>query len=273
MIIWLASYPKSGNTWLRALLSTYFFAQQKDKLNFDILKEIPNFVQSRFFSKIVDLNKLKNEPLEICNYWNAAQTRINLSNETKFFKTHNACVSVKEKWFTTKENSIGYIYIVRDPRSVVCSMASHSNIKIENSVEDLLNKNFIGYNGEYSLAELTCSWKINYLSWKKKKNFPGIIIKYEDFKDNPYNEFEKILLFLKDKINFKFDKVSVQKTLDTCSFTNLKNLENDKGFVEAKNGKFFRKGLKDSWKTELPSSLQKKIENNLGEEMRELGYI
>ena len=69
-----------------------------------------------------------------------------------------------------KRNSSGYIYIVRDPRSVVCSLAP-PNIKIENSVDDLLNKNFIGYNGKFSLAELTCSWKINYLSWKKRKTF------------------------------------------------------------------------------------------------------
>ena len=272
MIIWLASYPKSGNTWLRAMLSTYFFLRENE-FHFDILKEIPNFVQSRYFSHLLDLNKLKNNPLEICNYWNSAQSRINLSNGTKFFKTHNACISYKEKWFTTKENSSGYIYIVRDPRSVVCSLAAHSNIKIENSVDDLLNKNFIGYNGKFSLAELTCSWKINYLSWKKKKDFPGIIIKYEDLKDNSYRELEKILLFLQDKIKFDLDKKRIKKTVEICNFSNLRNLENDKGFVEAQNGKFFRKGKKDSWKNELTPELQKKIENNLKEEMVELGYI
>jgi len=272
MIIWLASYPKSGNTWLRAMLSSYFFLGE-NKFDFDILKEIPNFIQSKYFSTFLDLNKLKNDPLGISNYWNVAQSKINLSNETKFFKTHNACIAYKEKWFTTKENSSGYVYIVRDPRSVVCSMAAHSNIKIENSVNDLLNENFIGYNGKFSLAELTCSWKINYLSWKKRKNFPGIIVKYEDLKDNSYGEFEKILLFLKDKIKFNLDKERIKKTIELCSFSNLKNLESDKGFIEAQNGKFFRKGQKDSWKNELTPELQKKIENNLREEMAELGYI
>ena len=198
MIIWIASYPKSGNTWLRALLSTYFFLKE-NKFNFSILDEIPNFIQSRYFSPLVDLNTLKDSPLEITNYWGTAQSRINLSDETKFFKTHNACVSHEGRWFTTQENTSGYIYVVRDPRAIVCSQAIHSNIKLEKSVKDLLNKNFIGYNGEYYLAELTCSWKINYLSWKKRKNFPGIVVKYEDLKDNPDKEFKKILYFLKIK--------------------------------------------------------------------------
>ena len=272
MIIWLTSYPKSGNTWLRALLSTYFFLKEEE-FNFSILDEIPNFVQSRYFSPLVELNKLKTNPLEITNYWSAAQSRINLSGQTQFFKTHNACVSYKDKWFTTKENSSGYVYVVRDPRAIVCSQAVHSNIKIEKSVENLLDKNFIGYNGEYYLAELTCSWKINYLSWKKRKNFPGIIVKYEDLKDNPEKEFENILLFLQDKIEFKLSKEKIKKTVEICNFSNLKNLENKKGFVEAQNGKFFRKGEKDSWKNELPADLQKKIESNLKEEMQELGYL
>jgi len=272
MIIWLASYPKSGNTWLRALLSTYFFLKEKE-FNFSILNEIPNFIQSKYFSSLIELSKLKANPFEITNYWHAAQSRINLSGQTKFFKTHNACVSYKDKWFTTKENTSGYIYVVRDPRSIVCSQAAHSNIKIEKSVEDLLDENFIGYNGKYYLAELTCSWKINYLSWKKRKNFPGIIVKYEDLKDNPDKEFEKILSFLKDKIKFELDKEKIKKIVEICSFSNLKNLENKKGFVEAQSGKFFRKGEKNAWKSELPTDLQKKIENNLKEEMQELGYL
>ena len=272
MIIWIASYPKSGNTWLRALLSTYFFSKEKE-FNFSILNEIPNFIQSKYFSPLVGLNTLKDSPLEITNYWGTAQSRINLSDETKFFKTHNACVSHEGRWFTTQENTSGYIYVVRDPRAIVCSQAIHSNIKLEKSTEDLLNENFIGYNGEYYLAELTCSWKINYLSWKKRKNFPGIVVKYEDLKDNPNKEFKKILLFLKDKIKFDLDETKIKKTIELCSFPNLSRLENKKGFVEAKNGKFFRKGKKDAWKNELAPDLQKKIENNLKEEMEELGYL
>ena len=82
MIVWIASYPKSGNTWLRALLSSYFFLKE-DKFDFDILNEIPNFIRYKYFAPLLDLNKLKDNPLEITNFWHAAQSKINFSSIRK----------------------------------------------------------------------------------------------------------------------------------------------------------------------------------------------
>ena len=126
---------------------------------------------------IVDskLEELKKDPLKITEYWNAAQSRINLANQIMFFKTHNACVAYKGKWFADETNTKGYIYIVRDPRSVACSKAYHSDLSMEKSVDSLINKNEIGYNGPHKLVEIPGSWKMNYLSWKKKKKFNGVI--------------------------------------------------------------------------------------------------
>ena len=78
-------------------------------------------------------------------------------------------MSYKNRWFTDENNTAGYVYVVRDPRSIACSLASHSKISIEQAVNDLLNENNMGLNGPYKLAELPGSWKINYLYWKKKK--------------------------------------------------------------------------------------------------------
>ena len=84
MIIWIASYPKSGNTWMRALLSTYLYLEN-DKFDFKLLSKIPNFTRDKYFENIVDLNLLKKDPLKISEYWNAAQSRINLQGEEKIF--------------------------------------------------------------------------------------------------------------------------------------------------------------------------------------------
>ena len=152
-------------------------------------------------------------------------------------------------------------------------MSAHSNINKEITVKNLFDDRFTGYNGKNSLAEYTSSWKINYNSWKKEKKFPGILIKYEDMIDDTEREFKKTLFFLKDKLNLELDDERIKQTVKLCNFSKLRKEEDEKGFEEAKNGKFFRKGKKDSWKEELNPNLKHEIEKNLKTEMEELGYL
>lgn len=272
MIIWIVSYPKSGNTWVRALVSTYLYSANGE-FTFNLLEKIPKFLQEKFISPFIDLKELKKNPLKIAEYWKSAQLRINLDNQIKFFKTHNACVSYKNRWFTDETNTKGYIYIVRDPRAVACSLASHSKIPVEKAVDELINENKVGYNGPAKLAETPGSWKINYLSWKKKKKFGGIIIKYEDLIDDTEKEFKKILDFVNEVMKITLDKKKFLKSIHSCHFSKLSKLENMYGFEESANNNFFRKGTKDSWKHELSLDLRKKIEENFKNEMLELGYL
>ena len=272
MILWIASYPKSGNTWIRSLISAYLYSDNGD-FNFNLLHKVPRFVQNKYFSPITKLDELKKDPLKISEYWKSAQLRINLDNKIKFFKTHNACVSYKNSWFTDKTNTIGYIYVVRDPRAVACSLAAHANLSLEQSTNDLLNENQIGFNGPYKLAELPGSWKINYLSWKKKKFFDGIVVKYEDLIDDTEKEFKKVLIFLKKFIDISLDEKKILKSINSCNFSKLSEMEDRNGFDEAQNNKFFRLGKKDSWKNTLSGDLRRKIEVNFKDEMIELGYL
>ena len=272
MILWVASYPKSGNTWIRALIATYLYSNDGE-FNFDLLLNIPKFIQEKYISPLIKLDELKKDPLKISEYWESAQLRINLDNQIKFFKTHNACAAYKNRWFTNKNNTIGYIYIVRDPRAVACSLAYHANISIEKSVSDLLNENQVGYNGPHKLAEMPGSWKINYLSWKKKKKFNGLIIKYEDLTDNTEKEFKKILNFLSNIMDININEKKILQSINSCQFSKLRKMEDVHGFKEATNNKFFRIGKKNSWKDELSRDLRRKIEVNFRDEMIELGYL
>ena len=124
MFVWLASYPKSGNTLVRSLLGAYFFSKN-GVYNFDLIKNIKQFPNTDLFEAL-GLN-LKNEKELIKNYIKA-QEFINKKNEVQFFKTHSYLFNIEGNGFTDLNNSLGVIYIVRDPRNVVSSLANFLNI-------------------------------------------------------------------------------------------------------------------------------------------------
>ena len=167
--------------------------------------------------------------------------KINLSNEFRIFKTHNFGGSYKGSWFTNSENTCGFIYIVRDPRSVAVSYAYHINIPFEKSVEIICNENQFETT-EKNLIEIRSSWKVNYLSWKNR-DFPKLIIKYEDLFLNTFDVFSKILKFLGNFKEVKIETNKINDTITTCSFESLSRLENLVGFNEREGREsFFRKG-------------------------------
>ena len=101
MIIWIASYPKSGNTWVRALIAHYFFSKDK-KFYFGILKNIPNFNVSDFIS---EKTPLKSDD-DVIKNWLPAQNFINKKfKRNLFFKTHNACIKKDGNEFTNEKVS------------------------------------------------------------------------------------------------------------------------------------------------------------------------
>uniref|UniRef100_UPI0040497E6C sulfotransferase domain-containing protein n=1 Tax=Candidatus Pelagibacter sp. TaxID=2024849 RepID=UPI0040497E6C len=121
MILWIASYPKSGNTWLRTLLSAYYYSND-GVYNQNLLKNIGQFPEKRHF---VGFDYNLREVADTARFWLKSQEKINEDKKLKFFKTHNIFGTVNDCKFTNKENSIGCIYIVRDPRNVITSLKNH----------------------------------------------------------------------------------------------------------------------------------------------------
>ena len=121
MIFWIASYPKSGNTWLITLISAYYYSKNgiyKENL----IKNIGQFPEKKHFK---DFDYLSQVAIDTTRFWLKAQEKINEDKKLRFFKTHNVFGSINERKFTNKENSIGCIYIVRDPRNVITSLKNH----------------------------------------------------------------------------------------------------------------------------------------------------
>ena len=111
MIIWIASYPKSGNTWVRSIISSYFFTDTGD-FDFNLLKNISLYPGPKYFK-----NKI-NKPGEVSLFWESSQKNIVLKQKQIFLKTHNALIALNNRLFTSEKTSLGAIYIVRDPRNL-----------------------------------------------------------------------------------------------------------------------------------------------------------
>ena len=284
MFIWLASYPKSGNTLVRSLLSSYFFS--KDGIyNFNLTKNIKQFPTIKLFENLgIDI---RNEKEVIANYIRVQQS-FNKKESTQFLKTHSYLFNIENNAFTDLNVSLGAIYIVRDPRNVVTSFANHSSISIDESTNVLINEWVLGGNfNSFNYAEKTTlysgTWATNYKSWKSfKSQGKYLLIKYEDLVNEKEETLLKILKFIYklNKKNFELDQVKFKNVIDSTSFERMKSLEEKVGFneskVDKKTGKkipFFNLGKKNDWKKMITPTIRKKIENAFKEEMEELGYL
>ena len=279
MIIWLASYPKSGNTLLRSILSSYFYSND-GIFTFENLEKISQFPQTSHLMSIgVDVD---NEKEVFKNFINA-QNFINQEKEkVKFFKTHSSLCKMYESNFTDLKNTLGAIYIVRDPRNVVTSLAHHYNLSIDQATDVMIDKNRLMDKTPKNCRVFLGSWNFNFNSWKNLKDQNKyLLIKYEDLINKKKTISLKIFKYL-DLLGLKsnLDMTRLNKAIKTTEFENMKKKEENETFYEAvidsKTGKrknFFNLGPKNNWRQLLDEKNKNKIEKNFEKEMLELGYL
>ena len=281
MIIWLASYPKSGNTLVRSMLSGYLFSKD-GKFNFDLLNNIKKFPDFGVFRNLGIDTSDENEVVKKYIY---VQEEINKrdGNTLRLLKTHAALNDINGHPFTNLKNTLGAVYIVRDPRKIVLSYANHSEISLDESLNRLLELRTLGGQNDRQNQSVTHvgSWSSNYNSWKEfKKVNKYLLIKYEDLVSNPEETFLSILDFIHQLSNSKFvvDKNKLKNVLNTTTFEFLQNLEKKTSFPEAiksasgKDITFFKYGKKNTGK-DIPDEVRSKLEKTLELEMSELGYL
>ena len=170
MIIWIASYPKSGNTYLRSFLASYYYSEDGN-FNFDQLLKIHQFPNIKFSKFEPNTRK------EASKNWMFNQNAFFNKDKLNLVKTHNCLYPYEENNFTSKNQTLGAIYIVRDPRNVITSLENHYEMCHEEALKWITNLNKYIYDAhkikedQYSNFQFISSWSMNYKSWNiQKKN-------------------------------------------------------------------------------------------------------
>lgn len=277
MIIWLASYPKSGNTLLRSILATYFFSED-GIFNFNHLYKIGQFPSLIHFENL-GIDTSDSDQI-YSNIIKAQELINNSSKQLKFFKTHSALAKINNNNFTDFKNTLGAIYVIRDPRNVVTSFAHHYQIDSDEATKCLLNEKFWNYKNEKVPKTFLSSWKQNYNSWKQF-NDKTLFIKYEDLIKNKKTVLIRVFKFFESLgAKIELDMVKLNKVIKSTEFEKMKDMETKETFresiVDKETGKkrpFFNLGPKNDWKKILSDENREKIEKAFREEMLELGYL
>ena len=276
-IFWLASYPKSGNTWMRILLNNY----------------------RRNAPEPVDINKLEGGPIASARIWFDEWAGVEASalddttierlrpgvyrcmareeQETIYMKVHDAWGRTdRGEGLFPADVSGGVVYILRNPLDMAASCANHWGLSVEQAVENLCDPDYAitrtlgGISDQ--LHQRLGSWSGHVASWLDESDLPVHLVRYEDLKHDAEGFFGQVVRFC----GLPWDAERVKRAVAFSDFSELQRQEKANDFRERPpkaRGAFFRKGQAGSWREELPAHLVQRLIDVHGESMRRFGYL
>ena len=273
-LVWLSSYPKSGNTWLRIIISNLLGEKE---LDINDLEAMP-IASSRFIFEYycgfnsTNITHDEADPIRpVINDLFAGDCE-----EITFRKNHDA-FQYLENGQALHGNPDFYktIYIIRNPLSIVASLANHNRVSMDKAIEQMNRE-------DYSLSKTTrkhpgqlrqklFSWRSHVKSWTENNELEVHIIRYEDIFHQPLKTLKKVFTFA--GLNHTDEKI--MDAYDKSNFSEIKQKEKQSVFNEKPPNvtSFFRKGRTDSWKEELTQAQAKKVIQANYEMMQKFGYI
>jgi hypothetical protein len=274
-IVWLASYPKSGNTWVRAFLAN-LLADRDAPLP---LSEISRYVFSEHSTRHYE--RVSGRPIERLSAAEVAALRPavqrSLSPAPKqnvFVKTHAAVTTFRGLPTIAADVTRSAVYIVRNPLDVAVSYAHHFAVSTDLAIEAMGASSTVLAPSKDFVAQALGSWSDHVTSWvdRPKMGTQGVLtMRYEDMMADPHASF----LGMVRRLRIPVDEARVRKAVEFSSFKVLEALEAETGFIErpAKADKFFRKGLAGGWRSELTDAQAARIVRDHRNAMRRFGYL
>lgn len=249
-IVWIASYPKSGNTWFRTMLNN-IESKSNEPTSINRIEKSAIASSRTMFDQLSGLSSSDLSLDEIENYRPLVYKQLSAdSEENIYLKVHDAWSRNKAGIpLFPEEHTKGVIYIIRHPLDVAVSLSHHNTEKVEESMRKMNDPSYGLCLGEKrlfnQLPQKMLSWSDHVRSWVTDSGLRVHVMRYEDMIDNPFETFAESLDFL----NIKFTEEKLKIAIKNSDFQTLKNQEKVEGFVEKpiKASSFFRKGRKNDW--------------------------
>lgn len=275
-IIWLASYPKSGNTWFRVFLNNLLSGTEAPA-NINQLDSSMSASDRIAFDQYLGINSSDLTFSEIDRYRPEVYRRIATDSDGySFIKTHDIWrTNDNQDPIFPEDVTKGVLYFIRNPLDVVVSFAHHGNISISRSIHNLNNSEFglcVKQSKLYNqIHQELGDWSNHVISWTKSSGLPVHVTRYEDIISNPTDEFTKCL----DFIGLEYTQSKVELAASHSTFEKLQQQELKFGFREKElvSRSFFRKGAVNDWLTKLNQAQVNNLFINHGTKMREFGYL
>jgi hypothetical protein len=270
-IIWLASYPKSGNTWTRAFLHNLLI-NPKEPADINAL--------NRFClgeDKAQYYTQFESRPLTELTFKEVMALRPKVHQllteafpDSVFVKTHNFLGEIEGVPLVTMEHTAGAIYIVRNPLDVVISYSHHYGVDIDTAIEQMNNPLMGTPTTEMVVRQVYGTWSMNVQSWTQVPMPSLHVMRYEDMYSQPFQTFATLARFL----GLNPPRERLQKAIDNSSFKALQRQERQHGFIErSANSRFFREGRPGQWRKALSEEQIARIVEAHREQMARFDYI
>ncbi len=272
-ILWLASYPKSGNTWMRVFLANLILNEQEplalQRIN-EVCSSEPNEIWFKPLTKTPpgELSDKKIAALRTKAQERAARLNKNIIP----MKTHSFLGKDYGYPTISVKATMGVIYIVRDPRDVVISAADHYGLTLDQAIEMMNDKTTRGrgMTGN-TVYERMSSWSEHVKSWTRWKHTPLQVLRYEDMLGDPLGQLGMVAR----KLGITHDEARIRRAVEFSSFKTLQAQEAQTGFIEksVNSARFFRAGRAGAWRDKLSAAQAAAIERDHAVQMRRFGYL
>lgn len=248
-IIWLASFPKSGNTWMRSLLANYFMpAKEAPGIN-ELRKFTLGDVRQDFFDKAAG------EPYKGSSFDDWLQIRpqvLRLLAEARpgnhFVKTHCQILRIGPYDIIPPGLTAGALYMMRNPFDVAGSYARHLGMDLDSTIERMMDEKSVNRTPTL-IFEVIGRWDRHVESWLDAPGLPRHVVRYEDMVTDTEASLRQLLQFLQAPV----DHGKLRRAIRASSFKSLKKQEDKEGFRERPQEmtRFFHSGKAGGWRETL----------------------